>query len=233
MVNKKLYRKGYGRFSDYYRLAEEQLERTLCALKRDEVLAWAEPGNLWRSPEGKILKSFIEALTVHSGSDNVDINGAKIAGKHLTEFIFWDKDEKFYYDYVKRDWEKAKLKEYYDVIESEKILRAIERQINSPMLYDKAKMQIKYLLQDLDEVGVRFTKSQLEKFLKLYTNFANNSRTWPLCGWKPVELHMKYKGNAAPTISFGAGLQKAFQDGSIHKEELIEGMKKLGFQVIG
>lgn len=232
IVNKKLYRKGYGRFSDYYRLAEEQMRRTLCALNKEEILPWAEPGNLWRSPEGRALKRFIESRAVHQSSDNIDINGAKIAGKRLTEFVFWHKDEKINYDYTKREWEKAELKEYYDVIESEKTLQTIEWQLNSPMLYDKVKMRIEYLLHDLDEVGVRLTKSQMDTFLKLYTDFANNSRTWPLCGWKPIELHMKYRGNETPTISFGAGLQKAFADGSINKEEVVEGMKKLGFQVI-
>lgn len=233
IVNKKLYRKGYGRFSDYYRLAEEQLERTLCALEREEVLSWAEPGNLWRSSEGRALERFIKSLTVHQNSDNVDTNGVKIAGKRLTEFVFWHKDETINYDYTRRVWVKAELKEYYDVTELEKTLRAIEWRINSSMLYADVQRQIQYLLEDLDEVGVRLTKSQLKTLLKLYTNFSNNSRWWPLCGWKPVELYMQYKGNEGPTISFGEGLQKAFADGSIHKEELIEEMKKLGFQVIG
>ena len=89
ILNKKLYKKGYSRFDSYYRLADKQLNHPLCVLDRDELLSWDEPGMLWRSAEGAALKLFVENLSVDNKSVNQDINGEKIAGKLLKDFIFW------------------------------------------------------------------------------------------------------------------------------------------------
>lgn len=90
---------------------------------------------LWRSAEGAALKLFVENLSVDNKSVNQDINGEKIAGKLLKDFIFWHDSEKFAYSYAKREWEKKELEEYQNVDESEKILRLIEKYINSAVLY--------------------------------------------------------------------------------------------------
>ena len=71
-----------------------------------------------------------------------------------------------------------------------------------------------------------------EKLLELVSAYHNNSRLWGLSGWKPVELAQMTLSRGMPTISFGPGLQKAFADGTMNKEELIEGIRKLGLDVI-
>ena len=53
-----------------------------------------------------------------------------------------------------------------------------------------------------------------------------------LSGWKPVELARMTLSRGMPAISFGPGLQKAFADGTMNREELIEGIRKLGLDVI-
>ena len=70
------------------------------------------------------------------------------------------------------------------------------------------------------------------RHLKLVSAFHNNSRLWGLSGWKPVELARMTLSRGLPAISFGPGLQKAFADGTMNKEELIEGIRKLGLDVI-
>lgn len=232
ILNKKLYKKGYSRFDSYYRLADKQLNHPLCVLDRDELLSWDEPGMLWRSAEGAALKLFVENLSVDNKSVNQDINGEKIAGKLLKDFIFWHDSEKFACSYAKREWEKKELEEYQNVDESEKILRLIEQYINSAVLYTEINKQIDFVLKDLQEVGVCLTEQQFKTFLQLYSDFSNSSRKWPLCAWQPVELSNLYKNFSKPAISFGKNMQRAFEDGTLNKDELIEEIRKLGIDVI-
>ena len=232
ILNKKLYKKGFSRFDSYYRLADKQLNHPLCVLDIDELLSWDEPGMLWRSAEGAALKLFVENLSVDNKSVNQDINGEKIAGKLLKDFIFWHDSEKFAYSYAKREWEKKELEEYQNVDESEKILRLIEQYINSAVLYTEINKQIDFVLKDLQEVGVCLTEQQFKTFLQLYSDFSNSSRKWPLCGWQPVELSNLYQNFSKPAISFGKNMQRAFEDGTLNKDELIEEIRKLDIDVI-
>lgn len=232
ILNKKLHSKGYARFAEYYRLSYEQFKHPICVLDREELLSWAQPNTLWLSIEGRALKSFIENLTVDSESENVDVNGAKIAGKTLRDFIFWSKSDIYYHNYLTRAWEKKAFEEYHNVVESEIILRSIEQYINIQASHIKLPEEIEYLLKDMEEVGVSIEKQELETFLRLFTDFCNNSRQWVLSGWKPVELHVPNNSEAKPAISFGKNMQKSFADGSLNKEEVMEAIKKLGFDVI-
>lgn len=232
ILNKKLYSKGYARFADYYWLAEEQYNHPLCILNSEELLSWAQPGFQWCSSEGAALKQFIENLTVDSKSENLDTNGEKIAGKCLKDFIFWHKTETDFYKYITREWEKKAFEEQQNIVESEKILRSIERYINIPIGYVDVSDNLRFILNDLEEVGILITELQLKTFLKLFIDFSNNSRRWPLSGWKPIELPIPYNSDAKPAISFGKNMQKAFEDGTLNKEEIIEGIKKLGLVVI-
>lgn len=232
ILNKKLYSKGYARFADYYRLAEEQCNHPLCIVNSEELLSWSQPGFLWFSKEGAALKQFIENLIVDSKSKNVDTNGEKIAGKPLKDFIFWHKIETDFYKYITRAWEKKAYEEQQNIAESEKILRSIERYINIPIAYIEVSDKIRYLLEGIEEVGVRITEKQLKTFLKLFTDFTNKSRHWPLSGWKPIELHVPYNSDTKPAISFGKNMQKAFEDGTLNKEEIMQKIRKLGLDVV-
>ena len=40
-------------------------------------------------------------------------------------------------------------------------------------------------------------------------------------------------GHGLPDISFGPGMQRAFEEGAIDKAELISKMKEMGFGVVG
>ena len=108
----------------------------------------------------------------------------------------------------------------------------IEQYINSAVLYTEINKQIDFVLKDLQEVGVCLTEQQFKTFLQLYSDFSNSSRKWPLCGWQPVELSNLYKNFSKPAISFGKNMQRAFEDGTLNKDELIEGIRKLGIDVI-
>lgn len=51
-------------------------------------------------------------------------------------------------------------------------------------------------------------------------------------GWQPVELSNLYKNFSKPAISFGKNMQRAFEDGTLNKDELIEEIRKLDIDVI-
>ena len=78
--------------------------------------------------------------------------------------------------------------------------------------------------------GIR--KQQLKTFLKLFMDFSNNSRRWPLSGWKPIELPIIYNSDTKSAISFGKNMQRAFEDGTLNKEEIVQGIRKLGLDVV-
>lgn len=84
----------------------------------------------------------------------------------------------------------------------------------------------------MQEVGVCLSEQRFKTFFRLYIDFSNNSRKWPLCGWKPVEFSRLYNNFSKPSISFGKNMQQAFEDGTINKDELMEGIRKLGVDVV-
>ena len=152
-------------------------------------------------------------------------------GKKLSAFSFLNSEERFDLEYYKnRPGQLAELKEDCSGTEAEKTLRHFKRAENiNPSAMTK---HLEYITEELEEAGVCLTDKQLEKLLKLVSAFHNNSRLWGLSGWKPVELARMTLSCGLPAISFGPGLQKAFADGTMKREELIEGIRKLGLDVI-
>ena len=148
----------------------------------------------------------------------------------LSAFSFLNSEERFDLEYYKnRPGQLAELKEDCSGTEAEKTLRHFKRAENiNPGAMTK---HLEYIMEELEEAGVCLTDKQLEKLLKLVSAFHNNSRLWGLSGWKPVELARMTLSRGLPAISFGPGLQKAFADGTMNKE-LIEGIRKLGLDVI-
>ena len=92
---------------------------------------------------------------------------------------------------------------------------------------------LQWLIDELEETGVEMTQEKLETLLRLTTEYHNNSRLWCLSGWKPAELFAMYRGNGPTAISFGPGMQQAFADGSLDKNELVREIKKMGLEVLG
>ena len=59
----------------------------------------------------------------------------------------------------------------------------------------------------------------------------NGSRLWCLRGWTPNELAAMHGNTGAPSISFVPGIQEAFADGTMDKNELVRKIKDLGWKV--
>lgn len=232
LVNKALVHHGMNRFYYYFELLDAQGDKPFCVLEKEKYRAWANLNCFRKSQQAVDMMNFLEHLTVSGHSENEDVDGNPIRGKKLKNFIFWSKSERFYYEYAKRDWEKAKIAARCNVIASEKLMREIERYIQLGDIRISTAERIKWLSEDLDEIGVELSKSQFEKFVKLFMELNNKSRLWCNRGWTPKELSMMNANAGMPSISFGPGIQAAFANGEIDKEELIKEIKKKGFQVI-
>ena len=89
---------------------------------------------------------------------------------------------------------------------------------------------IQNVLIELCEVGVRLTETQHSTLMRLMMQYHNGSRLWCLRGWTPNELAVMHGNTGAPSISFGPGIQEAFADGTMDKNELVRKIKELGWK---
>ncbi|MBO7423566.1 MAG: hypothetical protein J6T99_09320 [Oscillospiraceae bacterium] len=229
IVSAELVSSGYGKLHLFYLLMENLDDRPYCL--PDDLLSFANPVPIREETDflsflGN-LKSTADICKPKFGRSRPNEN----KGKKLSAFSFLNSEERFDLEYYKnRPGQLAELKEDCSGTEAEKTLRHFKRAENiNPGAMTK---HLEYIMEELEEAGVCLTDKQLEKLLKLVSAFHNNSRLWGLSGWKPVELARMTLSRGLPAISFGPGLQKAFADGTMNKEELIEGIRKLGLDVI-
>lgn len=233
LANKALVGYGYYRFYDLYVLLDSQDNKPLALLKKEEYLAWAEPDHFRKSFCARAMLRFLEDLRVSGGSPNRDVEGRPIKGKALNSFIFWNKDECSTFDLATRKWEKDAVAAKNNIIESEKLMRKIERHIQ---LGDRNISMAEFLhwtVEDLEEVGVRLNQSKFERLIQLYTDLNNQSRLWCNCGWSPNALAQMASPQTPPSISFGPGLQAAFANGDMDPAELERMLREKGFTVSG
>ena len=231
IVHKKLIGHGYYRFEDFYTLLDSQDNKPYILLNREDYLSWAEPDRFRKSPYASAMLRFLETLRVSNTSKKCDVNGHSIKGKALNSFIFWNKDESSFYHCVSRNWEKEAIALENNVVESEKLMRKIERHIHLGDDRISTSNFLHWLMNDLEEVGVQLTEKKFETLLKLYMDLNNKSRLWCNCGWTPEELSKTAISTAPPSISFGSGLQTAFSKGDISQDDLEHALQQKGFTI--
>jgi hypothetical protein len=228
IVNKELISEGYGKFGLLY-LLMEQIDKPYNI--PDNFLSYAKPVP---SAEEKALLNFLSNLTTTTDKC-VPNYGESIPnihkGKKLDSFSFMNALERFNVEYEKRPSFRSALIAEYSVSEAEKILNSFKREEHIGT-FNVVKLMQK-IVDELNEVGVEFSKKQLEKLFQLVVKYNNNSRLWHLSGWKPIELSDFYRNKKGPAaIAFGEGYQKAFAEGLIDKEELIRKIREAGLDVI-
>ena len=148
----------------------------------------------------------------------------------MSEFSFLNLDEQFNLEYYKKvPATYSALLEEYSGTESEKIMRSYRRTEN--IGYLRTRDMIQNMLIELSEVGVRLTETQHSTLMRLMMQYHNGSRLWCLRGWTPNELAAMHGNTGAPSISFVPGIQEAFADGTMDKNELVRKIKDLGWKV--
>ena len=90
---------------------------------------------------------------------------------------------------------------------------------------------IQYFIEDLLEMGVEPSVKKMNEIMNAVMNMLNNQRLWCLSGWTPTELSKTLKPAGQPTISFGLGLQKAFENGDMDRKEIVKMLEAKGIKV--
>ena len=227
LVSKELVGSGYGKFVWFYDLMENLSPHPYYI--PDDFLSYASPDT---EPAQKELLSFLENLW-STEKQCVPPYGKPYPnqnkGKRLKEFSFLSSGEKFDLSYYSK--KPAIINEIMQMNQcsaAEKLCRKFCFRENVNCL-DTTKL-IGFIFEDLREMGVLLTEQQSEKLLQLLVNVHNHCRKWCMCGWSPSDLASKSRPQIN-TISFGSGLKKAFEDGSIDKNELIDSLIKQGFRI--
>ena len=93
---------------------------------------------------------------------------------------------------------------------------------------------MKYVIDDLTEMGVLLTEEQVDHLMQSLMDYQNHLHLWCNCGWTPAEMAEKIfgSGQALPKIQFGPGMEKAFLDGSLDRDELVSRLKEIGIDVL-
>lgn len=205
IVNKELVTYGYYRFLNVYNVIEHQADKPYFCPENMTQFSNSSDTEQWTH-----LCDFIRNIK----TDN---------GQKLSEYIHLSESDKFDLDYYKSQHIKDEILKRADIPASERIINTLHFKIHI------GENPFSYLSHLFEESNALLTEKQLEKLMQLLQNANNHSHQWANCGWTPIELRRKY-GNPAPrSISFGAGLQKAFENGDIDKEELMKQIQAMGF----
>ena len=228
IVSRELVYVGYGKFHLFYRLMDEVDDRSYCI--PDDFLSYAEPV---QTEQEKALLDFLSSL--ESVTDECAPKyGRSVPNDHkgmkLSEFSFLNAEERFELEWQKRPSAKAVFLEECSGTEAEKLLRFFKRGENIGTRSPAGTVQ--WFVDELEEAGVELEEGQIETLVRLITDYHNNSRLWCLSGWKPSELAEMYKGSSPTAITFGPGMQQAFADGSLNKDELVRKIREMGLEVI-
>ena len=228
IVSKELIGAGYGKMFSFYALMDELGDQPYCV--PEYFLSYAVPS---ASAEESVLSNFIgnlKSTARECAPRQRKTYPNENRGKKLSEFSFLNLDEQFNLEYYKKvPATYSALLEEYSGTESEKIMRSYRRTEN--IGYLRTRDMIQNMLIELSEVGVRLTETQHSTLMRLMMQYHNGSRLWCLRGWTPNELAAMHGNTGAPSISFVPGIQEAFADGTMDKNELVRKIKDLGWKV--
>ena len=228
IVSKELIGAGYGKMFSFYALMDELGNQPYCV--PEYFLSYAVSS---ASAEESALSNFIgnlKSTAKECAPKQRKTYPNENRGKKLSEFSFLNLDEQFNLEYYKKvPATYSALLEEYSGTEAEKIMRSYRRTEN--IGYLRTTDMIQNVLIELCEVGVRLTETQHSTLMRLMMQYHNGSRLWCLRGWTPNELAAMHGNTGAPSISFGPGIQEAFADGTMDKNELVRKIKDLGWKV--
>lgn len=209
IVIKDLVGKGYGKFYDLYQLAEAHNVKSI--YDKPDLLKVAE-----NPLYDKKLREYLSHLTFIQGKNK---------GKSFNDVIITSY-EQFDIDYYKS----PDKKEYY----RKRAQRPFLEKLVEKMYYwaNFSDNPIYDAMNYLEETEFIFKNEvQVNRFMKHYSDFINNSHLWSNFGYTPHDMLFANK-KPLKSISFGPGLQEAFADGGIDKDELVDMIHNLGIETL-
>ena len=243
IVNNRMIGHGHGKFWLLYNTEKLQAGKPIyLPPDKQAFLRFAEE-QFYLSPEGQKVKRFLGRMKTNGKykffdeeprGEILDLDGRPVAGKRLSEFVFYTQSELFEIDYAKRETEKERLRLVYSVTALDKLLDRIFIQIQTGGYSTKDTLMdfISFLVRYMDDdFGVALSQSQLETLLELLTNLNNNSHLWLNCGWRPIDLTRR-SGGMPETITIGPNMKKMIEKGEIDRTEIERQFKEMGIKLI-
>ncbi len=239
LASRQLIRSGYGKFMWVYRLAENTLDKPYFV--PEDMLEYKDP---IRDDRKEKLISWLSELSCTQTEFETSygkVFPCAYIGKKLGEFSFISRDDDFELRYHRGEIEghKGNVK-CADELEAElNSMTAAERLIRdytwrSHLGAVKLTDSLKYFMDALTEMGVLLTDKQADHLMQSLMDYHNHLHLWCNCGWTPAEMTEKIFGSrrVLPQIQFGPGMEKAFSDGSLDRDELVNRLNEMGIDVL-
>ena len=233
IVNNDLVAAGYGKYYRYYQLLEQQEDRPFYV--PEQLLDFAKGITI---PEEERLRTFLSGLKVTARKSETP-RGKEVScehfGERLDSFDFLNQEEQFEISYLSgevhgRKKQAAALADFRLQVkgpESEKILRNHIKAMTYAQ--NKTTDRIQNIMDELCEVGVKLSEKQTDKLLNLLTELNNHSYLACNRGCPPMDAAKEM--SFPHTLTLGPGIQKAMDDGSMDREELLRGLRAMGFEI--
>ena len=239
LVSKKLVGSGYGKFSTLYRLLNNSSGRPFFVPAN--LLEYKDP--VYDSRRQNLIAWLSEIPCTQSEftTSYGQTFPCAYTGKKLGEFFFISREDDFELRYQRGEIEGHKGNaKYADELETElNSMTAAERLVRdytwaSHIGTINPADSFKYFMNDLEEMGVLLTEEQLNRLLQDLMDYHNHLHLWCNHGWTPEEMakRMYASRQVMPKIQFGPGMEKAFADGSLDREELVRKLKDMGIDVL-
>ncbi|MEE0954205.1 MAG: hypothetical protein U0L49_00145 [Eubacterium sp.] len=239
LASKQLVRRGYGKFTTIYQLVERALEKPFFVPA--DLLTYKDPAPDTYEQELIAWLSEIPCTQTEFETSWGKTFPCAYTGKKLGEFSFISRDDEFELRYERGEVEGYKGNAKYAA--------ELETELNSTTAAERLVHEytwecqigvigpsesIKYFMNDLNEMGVLLSEEQMKRLMRGLTDCNNHLHLWCNHGWTPIEMAKRTytPGMAAPRVQFGPGMEKAFADGSLDREEIVRKLKEMGIDVI-
>lgn len=228
IVSKDLVTNGYFRFFRFYEVMDNSADKPYYIPAN--LLEWKDPVP---SKEETALLTFLGELKV-TADQIIPRYGDPLPnpykGKKLKEFSYLTQMEQFEVDFMKRPSQKNAFLEECSGTEAEKLMRTYFGKVRLGL--ENPAANLKYLTEELNEVGVELTMDQFQELAQLTMDFNNNSHLWCNAGWTPADLsRAMFADGKNPVITLGPSYQQAFADGTLDREEIVRALRERGFEV--
>ena len=219
IVNNKLLHSGYGKYKLLHNTeALQSGKEYYLPAERETFLSFTEdPFRL--SPDGVNMVGFLSRLKTNGIYKNydgmprgeiLDLDGKPVAGKRLSDFVFYTQSEQFDIEYDKRESKKEQLRRDYKKTALDKLLNRIFIQLQTGG-YDPEQSMSDFIgivakIMD-EEFGVPLSQKQFEEFADLFVKLNNCSHLWLNRGWRPDELFRRSENRMPKMISVGPNMK--------------------------
>ncbi len=236
VVLRDLVSSGYNKFRDVYKVHELSVGKPFYVPK--DLLSFTSMPET--DEERRLLKLLnnLKSTCPEYTSFFGETRKCPYNGKYLREFSYIDEFDEHELKWLRGEVEghkgnpkkaeelETKLK---SVTAAQYLIDGIKRK--NSVGYDEANDLTDSFFEDLTAMGVMLSgKYQLNTLIEAIYDMCNNQHLWCNHGWTPNALAAHSSSTGMPTITFGPGIQKAFAEGAIDKDEALRILHEMGYK---